>query len=159
MCPFDWRYWQLENKWSLPHNNTFSVTSSSSSDDPKLATKRQTVTAMLGIDRKAHKPTASILIFTRTGICLASDSDGMVIIHVLFTSVGLHFCSHGVSVSDSRALGKRNNSSSATMSCNVEQWPLKPRESERYCWSLDSEALVYFCGISRGLFPLQRYWP
>ena len=62
------------------------LTSLLSLSDPKLATKRQTVTAMLGIDKKAHKPTASILIFTRTGICLASDSEGILIIHhVLFT--------------------------------------------------------------------------
>ena len=68
----------------------FSLTSLSSLSDPKLATKRQTVTAMLGIDKKAHKPTASILIFTRTGICLASDSDGILIIHhVLFTRKSL----------------------------------------------------------------------
>ena len=62
------------------------LTSLLSLSDPKLATKRQTVTAILGIDKKAHKPTASILIFTRTGICLASDSEGILIIHhVLFT--------------------------------------------------------------------------
>ena len=87
MYLFDWQYWQLY--WKTNENafvHYYFLTSLLSLSDPKLATKRQTVTAMLGIDKKAHKPTASILIFTRTGICLASDSEGILIIHhVLFT--------------------------------------------------------------------------